>query len=105
MATADALKAVALHGTAMRAAAEKRPVAESVEELRALASGRNDLLSQEAGLTAGSWCASPATHVGHELIAAGLLILAGNGLDYGELARWTRVGFERAQQPLHSAPG
>jgi hypothetical protein len=35
----------------------------------------------------------------HELIGAGILILAGGGrglpLDYYELARWTRVGFER----------
>ena len=36
---------------------------------------------------------------GHELVAAGMLILAGGGrglpLDYDELERWTRVGFER----------
>ena len=41
------------------------------------------------GITAGSWYASPAIHVGHELIAAGMLILAGRGagrsLDYVEL--------------------
>jgi hypothetical protein len=40
------------------------------------------------------------THIGHELIAAGMMILAGGGrglpLDYDELERWTRVGFERA---------
>jgi hypothetical protein len=38
-------------------------------------------------------------HVGYELIAAGMLIMAagceGKPLDYGELERWTRVGFER----------
>lgn len=46
--------------------------------------------------------AGPATHVGHELIAAGMLILAGGGngtaLDYGELERWTRVGYERGMR-------
>jgi hypothetical protein len=51
------------------------------------------------GITAGSWYASPAMHVGHELIAAGMLILAGGGrgvpLDYRQLERWTRIGFER----------
>jgi hypothetical protein len=40
-----------------------------------------------------------ATHVGYELIGAGMLILAGGGrglpLDYDELERWTRIGFER----------
>ena len=38
-------------------------------------------------------------HVEHELIAAGMLILAGGGhgvpLKYTELERWTRVGYER----------
>jgi hypothetical protein len=37
--------------------------------------------------------------VGHELIAAGMLILAGGGgdvpLDYTELERWTRIGYQR----------
>jgi hypothetical protein len=43
--------------------------------------------------------AGPSTHIGHELIAAGMLILAGGGrglpLDYDALERWTRVGYER----------
>lgn len=88
----------------MRAAAEHRPIAEALEELRTLAAGRNDLLAKEAGLTAGGWLASPATHVGHELIAAGLLILAGDRLDYDDVAHWVRVGLSRgevARRPVH----
>jgi hypothetical protein len=54
---------------------------------------------------AGAWYASPATHVSHELIAAGMLILAGGGrdlpLDYEELERWTRVGYERGTRSRH----
>jgi hypothetical protein len=46
--------------------------------------------------------ASPGTHVGHELIAAGMLILAGGGrglpLDYDALEHWTRVGYERGMR-------
>ena len=38
----------------------------------------------------------------HELIAAGMLILAagqdGKPLDYDELERWTRVGYERGMR-------
>ena len=45
------------------------------------------------------WSRVTSTHIGHELIAAGMLILAGGGrglpLDYDELERWTRVGYER----------
>jgi hypothetical protein len=83
----------------MRYAAERRNLDESIEELRHIAHGRNDILVEAAGIEAGAWYASPATHVGYELIAAGMLILAGGGrgvpLDYGELERWTRVSYER----------
>jgi hypothetical protein len=55
----------------MRYAAEQRNLAESIAELREMADGRNDILAEAAGITAGSWYLSPATHVGYELIAAG----------------------------------
>jgi hypothetical protein len=61
-----------------------------------------------AGITAGSWYAWPSTHVGYELIGAAMLIPAvpavpaggGRGfpLDYDELERWTRVGYERGMR-------
>ena len=92
----------ALHGTAMRYATERRNLAESIEELRQIAGGRNDILAEAAGITAGYWYAWPSTHIGHELIAAGMLIMAGGGsgtpLDYDELERWTRVGYERGMR-------
>ena len=102
MSTKDQLLCTALHGTAMRYAAERRNLDESVEELRQIADGRNDILAEAAGITAGSWYASAATHVGYELIGAAMLILAGGGrgfpLDYDELERWTRVGYERGMR-------
>jgi hypothetical protein len=73
MSTKDQLLYSALHGTAMRYAAERRNLDESIEELRQIADGRNDILAEAAGITAGSWYASPATHVGYELIAAAML--------------------------------
>jgi hypothetical protein len=43
-----------------------------------------------------------STDIGHEMIAAGMLIMAGGGngtpLDYDELERWTRVGYERGMR-------
>ena len=86
----------------MRYAAERRNLDESIEELRPIADSRNDVLAEAAGLTAGAWSASPATHVGLEPIGAGMLILAagdrGFSLDYDELERWTRVGYERGMR-------
>ena len=99
MSTKDQLLYSALHGTAMRYTAERRNLDTSIEELRQIADGRNDILAEAAGITSGSWYASPATHVGYELIGAGMLILAGGcrglPMDYDELERWTRVGYER----------
>ena len=76
-------------GTAMRYAAERRNLDVSIEELRDIADGRKTILAEAAGITAGAWYAWPPTHIGHELIAAGMMILAGGGrglpLDYDEL--------------------
>ena len=48
---------------------------------------------------------TPAGHVGTERLVAGKLIMAGGGngttLDYRELERWTRVGFERGMRFRH----
>ena len=55
----------------MRYAAERRNLDKSIEELRQIADGRNDILAEAAGITAGAWYASPATHVGYELIGVG----------------------------------
>lgn len=102
MSTPDQLLSVALHGTAMRYAAERRSLAESIAELREIACGRDDVLAEAAGITAGSWYAWPSTQVGHELVAAGMLIMAaghdGKPLDYEALEQWTRIGYERGMR-------
>jgi hypothetical protein len=101
MSTKDQLLYSALHGTAMRFAAERR-MAESIAELREIADGRDHVLAEAAGITAGSWYAWPSTHVGYELVAAGMLIMAGGHdgkpMDFDALERWTRVGYERGMR-------
>jgi hypothetical protein len=78
---------------------KQHDLAASIAELRQIADGHDEVLAEAAGITAGSWYAWPATHAGHELVAAGLLIMAGGHegrpLDFEALERWTRVGFER----------
>ena len=61
----------------MRHAAERRDLAQSIAELREMAAGRDDILAEAAGIEVGSRFAWPAHHVGHELVAAGMLIMAG----------------------------
>lgn len=42
-----------------------------------MAGGRNDILAEAVGVTAGTWYAAPAAHVGTELLVARMLITAG----------------------------
>jgi hypothetical protein len=104
MSTTDQLFYSALHGTAWRHATEQHNLAEAIAELREMAGGRNDILAEAAGVTAGAWYAAPGAHVGTELLVAGMLIMAGGydgkPLDYDELERWTRVGYERGMKSL-----
>jgi hypothetical protein len=99
MSTTNQLLYSALDGTAMRYAAERRSLDGAIAELREIADGRDEVIAEAAGITAGSWYAWPSTHVGHELVAAGLLIMArghdGKPLDFEALERWTRLGFKR----------
>ena len=99
MATKDQLLFSDLHGSAMRFAAEQRDLAESIAELRKIADGNDDVLAEAAGISAGAWYAWPANRPGFELVAAGMLIMAsghdGKPMDYDELERWTRTGYER----------
>ena len=50
MSTKDQLLYSALHGTAMRYAAERRNLDEAIEELRQIADGRNDILAEPRDL-------------------------------------------------------
>jgi hypothetical protein len=92
MASAAVYGEALLHG--------QRPEAKALAaELRALSDNYPDgpaLRAENAGLLAGGWFAYPATRMGHELIAAGLLIIAGP-IDSEELIRWLAEGQRRAR--------
>lgn len=107
MATPDNLLMSALHGTAWRAVVERRSIEETIREIRGVAGGRADLIAETAGITAGSWLAWPEARVGHELVVAGLLVMAGESLDYDLFGHWVQVGYERglrSRRPVHGEP-
>jgi len=82
----------ALHSEAVLTA--QRPELQPlIDHPHKVAQGRDDIRTESAGIIAGSWFAGVAQQ-GHELIAAGLLMLAGP-VDLDELYRWVRVGSER----------
>ena len=66
-----------------------------LERLAKVADGDNRLRT----VTAGYWMANPATNQGHELIAAGLLLIAGP-VDGDELIEAVRAGYERGKGSL-----
>jgi hypothetical protein len=72
-----------------------------------MAGGRNDILAAAAGVTAGAWYAAPAARVDTELLVGGMLITAGGydgkPLDYTELERWRRIGFERGMRSARAS--
>jgi len=91
MSNKDQILASTLHGEALLIA--KRPELQAlVDHLREAAQGRNDIRTERAGIIAGWWFAGVARQ-GHELIAAGLLMLAGH-TDLDELDKWVRIGWE-----------
>jgi hypothetical protein len=90
--TKDQTLSAELHGEALLTA--KRPELQPlIDHLREAAQGRDDIRTECAGIIAGSWFAGIGKR-GEELIAAGLLMLAGP-VDLDELDRWVRVGWER----------
>src|SRR5215211_1695888 len=95
MSTKGQILSSMLHGEALLRA--RRPELDPlITELRELAAGRDDIRTECAGTIAGSWFASPGTAYGHELIAAGPLLVAGP-VDRNLLLRWLRIGYERRQ--------
>jgi hypothetical protein len=101
MATEDQNLSSTLHGEALLAA--KRPELQPlIDHLREVAQGRDDIRTECAGIIAGWWFAGVARQ-GHELIAAGLLMLAGF-VDLDELDHWVRVGWERRRGASYPYP-
>jgi hypothetical protein len=92
MSTKDQTLSAELHGEALLTA--RRPELQPmVDHLRDVAKGRDDIRTECPGILAGSWFSSTARR-GEDLIATGLLMLAGP-VDLDELDRWMRIGWER----------
>ena len=101
MSTKDQALSAALHDEALLAA--RRPELQPlIDHLREVSQGRDDIRAEVAGVVAGSWFAGGGRR-GEDLIAAGLLMLAGP-VDLDEIDRWVRIGWERRRGALEPYP-
>jgi hypothetical protein len=92
MSAKDQILSSKLHDEALPAA--KRPELQPlIGHLREVAQGRDDPRTECAETIADSWFAGAARR-GEELIAAGLLTLAGH-VDLDQLEKWLRIGGQR----------
>ncbi len=98
MSTDDQRRATALTGEALLAAQDPalRPL---LDRLTEVAGGREDNRTQSAGILADTWYAHPGRYIGHELVAAGLLLLAGIA-DRDQLEEAVRLGYEHGSDTL-----
>jgi|SRR5215216_4990814 len=92
MSTKDQKLSAELHGEALLTA-QRPDLQPLIDHLREVAQGRDDIRVECAGTIAGAGFATPVRR-GEELVAAGLLMLAGT-VDLDELDRWIRIGWER----------
>ena len=92
MSTKDQILSSELHGEALLTAQwpELQPL---IAHLGEVAQGHDDIRTECGGVIAGGWFSSKVRR-GEELIAVGLLMLAGH-VDLDELDKWMRVGWER----------
>jgi hypothetical protein len=84
--------------------AQRRELDALMAHLEALANGHDDTRVEVAGNMAGAWFASPATRQGHELIAAGLLLIAGP-VDRDVLLRAVRTAMSDSKAGCRPRPG
>jgi hypothetical protein len=102
MSTKDQTLSSELHGEPLLMA--KRPELQLlIDHLREVAQGRDDIRTECAGVIAGAWFGGIGRR-GHDLIAAGLLMLAGP-VDQDDLDEWIRVGWERRRGASVPYPG
>ena len=93
MSTSEQLLSSSLHGEALRRV-DRPELRALIAELAELAGGNDDVRTECAGIMAGAWFAEPASSYAEQLVAAGLLMLAGP-VDGDEIMGRVREGFER----------
>lgn len=82
-----------LVGTARQLATEQGNITTALDQIRTAADGRDDLLTQGAGLGIGAWSTNPGPPT--DLLAAALLLSSIRHLELDVLHHWLTLGQRR----------
>lgn len=80
-------------GTARRLAVDQGSIADALVAIRGAAGGRDDLLTQTAGLGIGAWSTNPGMPT--DILAATLLLSSVRNLQLDVLGEWLTTGQQR----------
>ena len=80
-------------GTARRLAVDQGSIATALTAIRGVAGGREDLLTQGAGLGIGAWSTNPGMPT--DILAATLLLSSVQHLELDALGQWLVTGQQR----------
>lgn len=80
-------------GTARRLAVDQGSIADAVVTIRGAGGGRDDLLTQGAGLGIGAWSTNPGMPT--DILAAALLLSSVQNLQLDALGKWLTTGQQR----------
>src|SRR3954462_4316563 len=80
-------------GTAQLLALEQGSIGDAITRIRETATGRNDLLTEAAGIGVPAWSVAPGHSV--DLLTAGLLAASVQRLDLDVLQHWITTGQQR----------
>lgn len=80
-------------GTARRLAVDQGSIANALVAIRGVSGGRDDLLTQGAGLGIGAWSTNPGMPT--DILAATLLLTSVEHLELDALSHWLTTGQQR----------
>lgn len=80
-------------GTARRLAVDQGSITDALAAIRGVAGGRDDLLTQGAGLGIGAWSTNPGMPT--DVLAATLLLSSVQNLHLDVLGEWLTIGQQR----------
>lgn len=96
----DGILSAKLSGRAVYLVRNGASIDEAIADLREMAGGRNDLLTEAGAIGVGAW--TGRIGMPRDLVASALILSAVSFPDTAEIRRWIDEGHKRATAPWHT---